>query len=121
VEAGLQEAQATSSQKYVAKGWALRGKIVATLGDNDAAGAGLQRAVALAEQLQSPSLLYPIASDLGQWYEAGGQEQQAAALYGKAKAAIERMATAVEDEALRSVFLQSVLVQAVTESFARTR
>ena len=34
VEEGLQEAQRTSSQKYVALGWALRGKIVAKLGDS---------------------------------------------------------------------------------------
>ena len=121
VEAGLHEAQATSSQKYIAKGWSLRGKIVAKLGDSDAAGAEFQRAVTLAEQLQSPSLFYPIAYDLGQWYEVIGQEQQATALYGTAKAAIERMASAVEDEALRSVFLQSALLQAVHESFARTR
>jgi tetratricopeptide (TPR) repeat protein len=121
IDEGLQEARATSSRKYVAKGWALRGKIVVKLGDNNAAGAELQRAVTLAEQLQSPSLFYPIAYDLGQWYEAVGQEQQAAALYGKAKAAIEHMATAVEDEALRSVFLQSAPVQAVHASFARTR
>ena len=33
VEEGLQEAQKTSSQKYVALGWALRGKIVAKLGE----------------------------------------------------------------------------------------
>ena len=69
VEEGLKEAQATSSQKYVALGWALRGKIVAKLGDTDAAGTELQRAFSLAEQLQSPSLLYPIAYDLGHWYE----------------------------------------------------
>jgi hypothetical protein len=31
VEEGLKEAQRTSSQKYVALGWALRGKIVAKL------------------------------------------------------------------------------------------
>jgi tetratricopeptide (TPR) repeat protein len=121
VEAGLHEAQAISSQKYVAKGWALRGKIVAKPGDHEAAGAELQRAVTLAEQLQSPSLIYPMTHDLGQWYEAIGQEQQAAALYGTAQAAIERMATAVEDEALRSVFLQSALAQAVHASYARTR
>jgi predicted ATPase/class 3 adenylate cyclase len=121
VDAGLQEAQATSSQKYVAKGWALRGKIVTKLGDSDRAGAELRRAVALAEKLQSPSILYPIAYDLGQWYETVGQERQAAALYSKAKATIEHMATAVQDKALRSVFLQSALVQAVNERFARAR
>jgi class 3 adenylate cyclase/tetratricopeptide (TPR) repeat protein len=113
VEEGIKEAQATSSQKYVAKGWALRGKIVAKLGDGDAAGAELQRAHTLAEQLHSPALFYRIAYDLGQWYETAGQEQEAAILYGKAKAAAEHMATAIEDEALRAIFLKSAPVQAI--------
>ena len=119
MEEGLQEAQKTSSQKYVAIGWALRGKIVAKLGDSVAAGTALQQAFALAEQLQSPSLLYPIAYDLGQWYESTGKERDAATLYGKAKATIEQMATAVEDEVLRSTFLQSALVQEIYERAAR--
>ena len=55
VDEGLQEAQRTSSQKYVALGWALRGKIIAKLGDAHAAGTELQRAFSLADQLQSPS------------------------------------------------------------------
>jgi class 3 adenylate cyclase/tetratricopeptide (TPR) repeat protein len=119
VEEGINEAQATSSQKYVALGWALRGKIVAKLGDADTAGRELQRAFSLAEQLQSPSLIYPIAYDLGHWYETTGKEREAASLYGKAKVTIEQMATAVEDEALRSTFLQSALVQAIHERAAR--
>jgi class 3 adenylate cyclase/tetratricopeptide (TPR) repeat protein len=119
VEAGLTEAQATTSQKYVALGWALRGKIIAKLGDTDVAGTELQRAFSLAEQLQSPSLLYPIAYDLGHWHESTGKEREAAALYGKAKATIAQMATAVEDEVLRSAFLQSALVQEIHEHAAR--
>jgi tetratricopeptide (TPR) repeat protein len=120
VEEGLREVQATSSQKYVAKGWGLRGKILAALGNSEAAGAGLQRALALAEQLHSPALLYPIADDLGQWYEGIGKEWEATALYGKAKAAIEHMAAAVEDQTLRTIFLQSASVQAIHERVART-
>jgi class 3 adenylate cyclase/tetratricopeptide (TPR) repeat protein len=119
VEAGLTEAQATTSRKYVALGWALRGKIATKLGDADAAGTELQRAFSLADQLQSPSLLYPIAYDLGYWHESTGKEREAASLYGKAKATIARMATAVEDEALRSAFLQSALVQEIHERAAR--
>jgi tetratricopeptide (TPR) repeat protein len=119
VEEGLKEAQRTASQKYVALGWALRGKIIAKLGDVDAAGTELQQAFSLAEQLQSPSLLYPIAYDLGHWYESTGKEREAATLYGKAKATIAQMATAVEDEALRSTFLQSALVQEIHERAAR--
>jgi class 3 adenylate cyclase/tetratricopeptide (TPR) repeat protein len=113
VEEGLKEARTTSAQKYVAKGVALRGKILGRLGHGSAAGEELQQAFTLAEQLGNPMLSYPIAYDLGQWYESAGREQQAAMLYGKAKAAIEHAATAVEDQALRSIFLQSALVQAI--------
>jgi class 3 adenylate cyclase/tetratricopeptide (TPR) repeat protein len=119
VEEGFREAQATSSQKYVAKGWALRGKILAALGNSKAAGTELQRALALAEQLHNPALLYPIADDLGQWYEGPGKERESAALYSRAKATIEHMIAAVEDQALRSIFLQSPLVQAIYERAAR--
>ena len=119
VEDGLKEAQRTSSQKYVALGWALRGKIIAKLGDADTAGTELQRAFTLADQLQSPSLIYPIAYDLGQWHERAGNDREASALYGKAKTTIEQMATAVEDEALRSTFLQSALVQEIRERATR--
>jgi tetratricopeptide (TPR) repeat protein len=119
VEEGLKEAQRTSSQKYVAIGWALRGKIIAKLGNAEAAGTELQQAFSLAEQLQSPSLLYPIAYDLGYWYETAGKEREAASLYSQAQATIEQMATAVEDEVLRSTFLQSVLVQEIHERAAR--
>jgi len=119
VEEGLKEAQTTSSQKYVALGWTLRGKIAAKLGDPVSAGTELQQAFSLADQLQSPSLLYPIAYDLGQWYETTGKEQEAASLYSKAKATIVQMAMAVEDDALRSTFLQSALVQEIHERAAR--
>jgi tetratricopeptide (TPR) repeat protein len=119
LEAGLKEAQRTSSQKYVALGWALHGKIIAKLGDTDAAGTELQRAFTLAEQLQSPSLLYPIAYAFGYWHESTGKERDAAMLYGKAKATIEQMIIAVEDDALRSTFRQSALVQEIYERATR--
>ena len=119
VDEGLKEAQRTSSQKYVALGWALRGKIIARLGDAETAGAELQRAFTLADQLQSPSLIYPTAYDFGQWHENAGHEQEASALYGKAKMTTEQMATAVEDAGLRSTFLQSALVQEIHEHATR--
>ena len=119
VEESLSVSVASSLQKRMAEGWALRGKILAHLGNTDAGGAELQRAFTLAEQLNSPSLYYPIAFDLGQWYELARQEREAAELYGKAKATVERMATAIEDEVLRSTFLQLAPVQAIYESLAR--
>jgi tetratricopeptide (TPR) repeat protein len=115
----LSVAVTSSMKKRMAEGWALQGKILARLGNAKAAGADLQRAFALAEQMHSPSLLYPIAFDLGRWYEAAGQERQAAELYGKARATVEHMATAIGDESLRSVFFQWARIQAIYESSAR--
>lgn len=89
----------------MALGWALRGKIAAKLGDPDAAGAELRRAFALAEQLQGPSLSYPMAHEFGQWHASTGQEREAASLYGRAKAIIAQIATAVGDETLRTTLL----------------
>ena len=119
VEEGLKEAQATSSQKYIALGWALRGKIATQLGDTNTAGTELQRALTLADQLQSPSLIYPIAYGFGQWHERSGNEREAATLYGKSKATIDQMAASVGDEALRTTFLQSALVQEIHERATR--
>jgi hypothetical protein len=93
VEEGLKEAQATSAQKYMALGWALRGKIVSKLGGIATAGTELHRAFTLADQLQNPSLIYPLAYDLGRWYEVSGKEPEAVSFYGKANATIEQMAT----------------------------
>jgi hypothetical protein len=97
----------------------LRGKIAAQLGDVETAGTALLRGASLAYTLRSPSLIYPIAYDLGHWYERTGKELEARRLYGKTHAIIEQMATAVEDEALRSAFLQSTLVQTINERVAR--
>ncbi len=119
VEEGIKVAQESSSQKYVAKGRALRGKIMAKLGDSNAAGIELQNAITLAEQLRSPTLVYPAAYDLGQWYETTGQEREAAVLYGKAKVVAEHIATTIEDEALCAIFLQSAPVQAIHDCAVR--
>ena len=121
LEDGLKEAQTTSSQKYIAKGWALRGKIVAKLGGSGAAGEELQRAFTLAEKLGILTIVYPVAYDLGQWYETTGQEENAAMLYGKAKAAVEHIAESLSDETLRSIFQRSARVREIYECSSRLR
>ncbi|MGD2147975.1 MAG: AAA family ATPase [Anaerolineae bacterium] len=119
VEEGIREAQATSSQNYVAEGWALRGRILAHLGKSQAAGADLQRAHALAQQLNSPSLSFPIAYYLGRWFETGGQPARAVELYAAAQATVEQIAGAVENQALRSTFLGLAKVRALREALTR--
>ena len=119
VEAALQEAQRTSSRKYIALAWALRGNILNKLGEPDPAGVDLRRAVELAEHLQSPSLIYPMAYDLGQWCAANGIDQEAAARVQQSHAIIDQMAAAIGDETLRATFLQVPLVQEIQEHSTR--
>jgi DNA-binding SARP family transcriptional activator len=119
VDKSLGVAVASSLQKRMAEGWALRGRILAHVGKLEAAGADLQRAFALADKLNCPSTTYPIAFDLGEWYQAAGQERDAAELFGRARAEVERMAAAMEDEGLRSIFLEWAPIQAIYESHAR--
>jgi DNA-binding SARP family transcriptional activator len=119
VEEALREALATSSQKYVAKGQALRGKILAQMGDREAAGAELRRAFSTAEALKIPSLFYPIAYALGEWHEMMGRQREAAAFYARTKETVAQMANAVGSEALASALLQSEQVRAISESWTR--
>ena len=116
VEQGIDKASDTSSQKYLANGLALRGKIAARLRDRSAAGADLERALAIAEKLKSPTIVYPIAHDLASWYEASGNEDQAHQLYDRAKVLVEGIAKSVEDDSLRSIFLASRRVKAIMAS-----
>ncbi len=116
---GLEEAEATASQKYIAIGRGLCGKILTSVGDVDAASIELQRAFATVEQVGSPSLAYPIAYELGRWHESIGMEQEAAAWYGKANISIAQMAAAIEDDSLRLGFFRSTPVQLLSESLAR--
>jgi hypothetical protein len=64
-------------------------------------------------------VLYPIAYDLGHWYESTGKAREARTLYAKAQAITEQMAMAVEDATLRNTFLRSALVQTINERVAR--
>jgi hypothetical protein len=97
----------------------LQGKILIALGQREAGGRALWWAFRLVERLQSPDLTYPIAYELGRWFDMSGNERQAAALYGQAKATIEHMLTSVEEPALQASFRQSELVQTIVASAAR--
>jgi tetratricopeptide (TPR) repeat protein len=120
VAEGLEQAQATTAQKWVTKARALQGKILIALGQREAGGRELQWAFRLTEQLHSPSLTYPIAYDLGQWYAMLGKERQAVVFYGKAKATIEHMIATVGDPPLRASFRQSEPVQTILACAAHT-
>jgi len=105
VEAGLKEARATSSQKYVAQGFALRGKILLAGNQPAAGGCDLKAALEIAEPLHSPALLYPLAHEVSAWYAAQGDEEQAVAHYKKAQHAVIHMLSAIKDDTLQATLL----------------
>ena len=117
IEAGIQEAKATTSRKYMVKGQALQGKILLAL-KQEIGGDLLQQAFDLAKKLRSPALIYPLAYDLGQWYIDQGQITEALASYQQAQSAIQIMVQAIDDENLQTIFWQSSLVQAVQRNLA---
>ncbi|MEZ4865647.1 MAG: AAA family ATPase [Caldilineaceae bacterium] len=111
--AGLAEALATSAQKYIVKGRALQGRILAQMGQAAGAGEELHHAFSLATTLHSPTLIYPVAAALGQWCEANAAEPQASHYYTVAKTAIDHMHAAIGDETLRATLLHIKTVQFV--------
>ena len=112
-ELGIDKARATSSQKYLVNAWALRGKLKAQHGDVAGAGADFEKASSLAEKLSSPTILYPIAHDFAKWSETHGKEEKARELYEKARNATDAIASSIENQMLRSIFLESPIVKAL--------
>ncbi len=112
-ELGIEKASATSSQKYLANALALRGKLKARHGDTEGAGADFVSAWSLAEKLSSPTILYPIAHDFARWSDANGREARARELRRRAQTATESIASSIDDQTLRSIFLGSPIVKAL--------
>lgn len=115
-EAALKQASATRSQKYVAQGLGLRGRILWAGGEAKAGGRDLQAAVALAGSLHSPALLYPLAYELGRWYAGAGEEGQAASCYEQAAAAAAQISKALDGMPLAAKFEQSAQVDAIRQA-----
>lgn len=90
-----------------------------SLGQREAGGRALQRAFRLVKRLHSPSLTYPIAYELGRWFEMVGEERQAASLYEQARATIEHMLAAVEDPAWQASLREYKPVQTILGCAAR--
>ena len=112
VDEGLKGALNTGSQKYIAKGQGIKGKILLAL-KQPTGGLLLQEAVDRANQVHSPGLIYPLAYELAQWQESDANWAGAEASYRCALAAIESMAQTIDDKALVTTFHQSETVQAV--------
>jgi non-specific serine/threonine protein kinase len=85
--------------------WYLRGEALAALGQTSEAEAALLAAQAVAQAQGTRPLLWRILLSLGKLYRAQARRDQARAAFETARAAIEALATKLEDEAMRDHFL----------------
>ncbi len=112
---GLEKAEATSSQKYLVHALTLRGRIAAEQGDAAAAGVDFERAYEIAEKTASPTILYPVACTLAEWYAANAKEREAHELYKSAKKMTDSIAADIEDAQRRKIFERSPLVRGLDD------
>lgn len=106
---GLPLAEMNISRKYIALNHELRGGAMAELGDRDGAISELETAISYAEEIQYQPIRWMGRYQLANMYHQNGREQEAKNAASEAKNIIQTIATALEDENLRDIFLKAAL------------
>jgi tetratricopeptide (TPR) repeat protein len=106
---GLPLAETNISRKYIALNHELRGGAMAELGDRDGAISELETAISYAEEIQYQPIRWKGRYQLANMYHQNGREQDAKNAASEAKNIIQTIATALEDENLRDIFLKAAL------------
>ena len=109
-------AESSNRPKNVIKGRRLKGQVLTAQGKLKEAEQELEMALGIAREIGNPPQIWKTYVALGDLRKAQGQEKEATVAYGEAVAVIERVAAALEDEALRETFLSSPHVQGIREA-----
>lgn len=115
----LELAARTSSRKNQVKGWKLKGEALAALGQLDEAADWLGKAVAMAEEIANPPLIWKSHYALGGVLERHGPPIEAQREYKLAVDVIEGTAAKLSDPALREAYLRARPVRAVHAAWHR--
>jgi len=115
----LQLAEPTESRKNIIKGWRLQGQAVCMQGRLAEAEAILQKALVLAKEVGNPPQLWKTYQALGEMYERRGAIDRARSAYAGAIQVIEEVASRLQDQELKRVFLSARPVQEVRRSLER--
>jgi len=97
----LMLAEQSDSRKNIVKGRRLRGQVLTVQVKLAEAEPEIEMALRIAKEVGNPPQLWKTLVALGDLRNAQGQEKEATVAYGEAVAVIERVAAALEDEALR--------------------
>jgi tetratricopeptide (TPR) repeat protein len=111
----LKLAEPTESRKNIVKGWRLRGQAFCLQGRLEEAEAVLQKALALAKEVGNPPQLWKTYQALGVLYERQGKSDQARSAYTSAIEVIEGVASRLQDQEIKRVFLSARPVQEIQE------
>jgi tetratricopeptide (TPR) repeat protein len=109
----LARGQDTTSKKYIAMGWKLKGEVLMAKEKIEEAAECFEKARDLADQMGYPPLMWKTCFSLGQIYNQQGQYEAAKESLEKTSAIIERMASNVSDAEVKKTFLNSKQVQDV--------
>ena len=108
---GLPLAETNITRKYVALNHELKGKALAELGDFDEAIAALEAAIFLADEIQYQPIRWASRNHLALLHHQKGRKTEAKKILAEATQIIHTIASELEDEKLRSIFLDSILSQ----------
>ncbi len=115
----LQLAEPTESRKNIVKGWRLQGQAFCAQGRRAEAEAVLQKALALAQEIGNPPQLWKTYQALGELYEQQGATEQRRSAYAHAIEVIEEVASRLQDQEIKQVFLSARPVQEIRERLDR--
>jgi tetratricopeptide (TPR) repeat protein len=113
VEQGLELATRTHSQKYVIKGWRLKGDIALRCRQWEEAAHWLRRALALAQTIDNPTQLWRTHVARGQLHAEAHQLELARQAYQTARPVIERLQDNLRDPELRTSLAHAPWMQQI--------
>jgi tetratricopeptide (TPR) repeat protein len=119
VEGALGLALRTESRKYVAEARRLRGEVWLAAGKPEDGLAELQAALAVAEAIAYPRLIWEVAGTLGRWLAQAGREADARAAYRTALRALSGTLPRIPEPRLRETLLASEPVARLREEAAQ--
>lgn len=111
----LEIATRTHAQKYLIKGWRIRGQIALKLGQRDDAESWVRQALTLAQTVGNPTQLWQTHLAMGHVHATGQQGGHARQSYRAAREVIDRLQAGLESADLREHTARSLLVQEVYE------
>jgi tetratricopeptide (TPR) repeat protein len=112
----IQLAESTNRPKNVVKGRRLKGQVLTAQGKHAEAEPEIEMALAIAKEIGNPPQLWKTYVALGDLRKAQAREDELRDAYSEAVEVIDGVASSLEDDSLREIFLSSPHVQGIREA-----